>query len=939
MARKKTDAAVEPMLPGFPAEGTAPGALPAVVRALFLPDLVRQAAQAVSVDRDRRARAHERFKQWAAQLRAGILLRLREVQAQQAFLDLWTSLGYESFDQVEPGAPWSIAHQWHIPGEGPVDAALGSFRPAEGGAAIDGQPLVLVELKADGADLDACGSRSESPVRQLWRYLAASEGSRWGIVTNFAEVRLYARSKSSKHLHRVLLADLDHPDAFADFYAVFSRAGLLGAFGEPEPPAARLLAETELKQDAVSDTLYKAYASRRVDLIRALQARGVADLDRAIAAAQKLLDRVLFVAFAEKRGLIHNRRQLEQTSNTRIPGLSTWGAFRYLFRAIDRGDDLLGIPGYNGSLFKPDPILDDPDLELGDDPWAAVFRYFGSFDYRHEVTVDVLGNLFERSISDLETLRENGLDAHEADLAERRRRADRRRPGQRKLHGVFYTNPQITEYLVAAALDPAWEARQAEAAARHLPVDETEPDAARLAAYARELLAWLDDLALCDPACGSGAFLVAAYDWFEDRRLALLHDLHRAEPDANECAGSADDWKARSAPIILRNNLHGVDLSAESVEIAHLSLWIRTARPGQPLTTLDANILAGNSVVSDPTVHPAAFDWATAFPRVAARGGFDAIVGNPPYVRHHYIIDCKEHLRSRFKSYDGLADLSVYFIEVAMSELLKIGGTLSYVVTNKWMKSNYGKNIRDYLVSDARILRVVDFGHAKDLFDGVDAFPCFLIAQRTGTASSTEQIAVTILEGIKSDLKNLKEQIDKRTLHIDQARLGAESWSLEAGLSSDLLEKIRRMGVSLKDMLGVAPLIGIMPGRSKAYLISNEDRDHLIEADPGCTSLIKPYLRGQDLRKWTTCWNETWMISMSSSSDTNWPWAGAATTEEAEMMLTAKYPSLYAHFKKHEEKLRSRYPQNIGRFWWELRPCNYMDAFERPKIVYKDEWH
>jgi len=100
---------------------------------------------------------------------------------------------------------------------------------------------------------------------------------------------------------------------------------------------------------------------------------------------------------------------------------------------------------------------------------------------------------------------------------------------------------------------------------------------------------------LCDPACGSGAFLIAAYDWFLNHRLSLLDDLSHVEPGDPDCAGSHDDWIERSAPIILQNNLYGVDISPESVEIAQLSLWIRTARPGQPLTDLSPTSVAATA--------------------------------------------------------------------------------------------------------------------------------------------------------------------------------------------------------------------------------------------------------------------------------------------------------------------------------------------------------
>src|SRR5208283_2036977 len=145
-----------------------------------------------------------------------------------------------------------------------------------------------------------------------------------------------------------------------------------------------------------------------------------------------------------------------------------------------------------------------------------------------------------------------------------------------------------------------------------------------------------------------------AYDWFLNHRLSLLDDLSHVEPGGPDCAGSHDDWIERSAPLILQNNLYGVDISPESVEIAQLSLWIRTARPGQPLTDLSAHIRCGNSVVDDPAVDPKAFDWKAQFPSVFERGGFDAVVGNPPYVRQELLSPIKPYLQGHYQTFHGM---------------------------------------------------------------------------------------------------------------------------------------------------------------------------------------------------------------------------------------------------------------------------------------------
>jgi hypothetical protein len=152
-------------------------------------------------------------------------------------------------------------------------------------------------------------------------------------------------------VHRVLLTELDNPDKFAEFYAIFHADSLLGT-GMFAQNTGWLLRETGERQEKVSVELYREYAERRVELIQELRAKGVTELDRAIEAAQRLLDRILFIAFAEDRGLLPDRNLLKHTSFVRVAGLTAWQAFQLLFRSIDKGDSLNGIPKYNGNLFE-----------------------------------------------------------------------------------------------------------------------------------------------------------------------------------------------------------------------------------------------------------------------------------------------------------------------------------------------------------------------------------------------------------------------------------------------------------------------------------------------------------------------------------------------------------------------------------------------------------
>ncbi len=293
----------------------------------------------------------------------------------------------------------------------------------------------------------------------------------------------------------------------------------------------------------------------------------------------------------------------------RSPGPRTnprWRNFLDTFHAIDKGHRNLDLPtGYNGGLFKHDPLVDD--LEL-DDRWADVFKHIGDYDFREEgeISVDVLGNIFERSITELEKLRVVGMFGAQAGKA----LAAMPKSAERKRFGIYYTPPEFTRLIVEETLGK-------------LIADRVEslPDL-------RQRIVEMRKLKVVDPACGSGAFLIAAYERLEDAYEEIARQM-RIAGHIQEALNLTNEYP----DYILFDHLYGIDLSAESVEITQLALWIRSARKGRSLVDLSNNIRRGNSLIHDASIHPLAFDWRESFKQIFANGGFDVVIGNPPWER------------------------------------------------------------------------------------------------------------------------------------------------------------------------------------------------------------------------------------------------------------------------------------------------------------------
>ena len=914
--------------------------MPVEAKPLFRPDVLKPHLSSFRLSADIVAK-RDVLKRWADLLTSPQAETLKEQELLPDFLtDVFCGiLGYTR--AVDNKDRYTFSREKHVEVDGKfADAVLGDLRPGHE------RFVIAVEGKGPKDPLDrAYGSRKMSAVDQGYRY-AINLPCDWIIVTSMRQTRLYHKGSDQYTFERFDI------DALAKDEAQLRRFVFLLGAERVVPPAgpchfSELLNASEKIGRELTKEFYLRYADMREDAFEHLcRANPAASPHQVLASTQKLLDRILFCAFCEDRGLLPAETILKayEHSDPYNPR-PIWENFRGLFRAIDLGNTALNIPAYNGGLFADDPGLDRLTVP---DQVCRYFQDLAAYDYRppHEaasdgagsagsklVDVDILGHIFEQSITDLERLR-NELDG----LTERL--GKEQHASRRKKEGAFYTPAFITRYIVGQALGSVLQDRfeslrrkhaaEATGTARRVLDNPRIYDLKALNAPQRVALvrfwdfwqAELADIKLLDPSCGSGAFLIEA---FEQLFTAYQQSNDRLE----ELRGERRLFDLDRH--ILQHNLYGVDLNEEAVQICRLSLWIKTAQRGKALTSLDHSIRVGNSVVADPAVHPRAFNWQTAFPEVFERGGFDIVVGNPPYVRQEWIAPYKPYLQQTFKTFHGSADLYVYFYELGM-RVLRPGGRLSFVVTNKWLKAAYGEPLRRFFADAAWVESVVDFGHAKQIFEDADVFPSIIVARKPTDDPAPETARACAIPREQLRVSDLGTQIEMEGFDIERSQLSGEAWSLEPKEVKDLLAKIRTAGIPLAEATGLKPLMGIKTGFNEAFLIDTPTKTAMVAAHPACSEIIKPYLRGQDIKRWHPDWAGLWMVVLKSSSDHPWPWADAGN--RAEEVFRETYPSLHAHMKPLQEALMKR--QDKGRYWWELRPCAYWHEFEKPKVVYQE---
>jgi methylase of polypeptide subunit release factors len=325
------------------------------------------------------------------------------------------------------------------------------------------------------------------------------------------------------------------------------------------------------------------------------------------------------------------------------------------------------------------------------------------------------------------------------------------------------------------------------------------------------------------------------------------------------------------------------------------------------------------------------FIWKLHFSEVfQEKGGFDVVMANPPYVRHESIKSFKKQLEKEFSSfYCGTADLYTYFYKKGLS-LLRPGGHLCFIAPNKFMRAGYGKMTRKLLTTQVTPKVIIDFCDLP-IFDAT-TYPSILLLRKKQPEGKDNALVATFTSATQLD--RLEETLSDIGFPMPVSALREEGWNLERPEILLLMEKLRKTGMPLGEYVQGRFYRGILTGFNDAFVIDGATRNKLIAEDPKSEELIKPWLRGRDIKKWKAEWGGLYLISIPSSSNHHWPWSDEKAEAKAKKIFKETYPAIHDHLIQWKDKLQKRDDQ--GKFWWELRSCAYNADFEKPKIIYPD---
>ncbi|MGY8909622.1 MAG: Eco57I restriction-modification methylase domain-containing protein [Flavobacteriales bacterium] len=537
-----------------------------------------------------------------------------------------------------------------------------------------------------------------------------------------------------------------------------------------------------------------------------------------------------------------------------------------------------------------------------------------SYDFESQIDVNILGHIFENSLNEIESVNAE-IEGGDFDKQKSKRKKD----------GVFYTPKYITKYIVENTIGKLCDQKKTELGFKEEEYfkgrkNRQKATITKLVTILDDYRDWLLQLTICDPACGSGAFLNQALDFL------IKEHTYIDELKTKVLGGGLQFPDIENT--ILENNIFGVDLNEESVEIAKLSLWLRTAQPRRKLNDLSSNIKCGNSLIDSKAVAgDKAFNWEEQFPKIFEKGGFDVIIGNPPYVQHRNLIQFSEFFKTIYKVYTGTSDLSVYFYEKGLS-ILKEKGMFAFINTNKFFNSEYGEKLRDFLVN-FDIVKILNFEQVS-IFKGALVSSTINIIRKTQSENDTIYIE---FKKENLEIESFETEILKRKRLVTKEYLRKNSWIFENKMIGNIIDKIKSKGKFLGEIEGVDIKRGITTGFDDAFVLQ---RSNSLNKD--YSEISKKLLRGRDIGRY-------WL----NDSDLNLlfiPWhfplhdnssiSGASVI--AEESMKEGYLQLYNHLSSFKKKLSLRNKKETGvRYeWYVLQRCaaSYYELFDRDKIVW-----
>jgi type I restriction-modification system DNA methylase subunit len=833
-----------------------------------------------------------------------------EAQLRQEFLNpFFAALGWDVANkQGYAEAYKEVIHEDAVKVGTATKAPDYSFR-------IGGVRKFFVEAKKPSVSI----KDDPSPAFQLRRY-AWSAKLPLSILSNFEEFAVYdCRQKPDKtdqaSVGRIIYFTADEFEKRWDEIAsLFTKEAILkGSFDKFASGARRGKGTAEVDDAFLAD----------IEAWRFVLAKNIASRNPSLStrqlnfAVQRTIDRLIFLRICEDRGIEDYGRLQGHLNGERV--------YERLCTVFREADDR-----YNSGLFhfkdekergeSPDTVT--LNLAIDDKIIREIVSglYYPESPYEFSVLpADILGQVYEQFLGKVIRL----TAGHQAKVEDK--------PEVRKAGGVFYTPTYIVDYIVKNTVG-------------NLVEGKAPKDAAKLR--------------VLDPACGSGSFLIGAYqfllDWHRDWYLKNDPAKWTKGKTAALYKTGVGEYRLTTPERkrILLNNIYGVDIDSQAVEVTKLSLLLKVLEGEteqtiaqqlrlfheRALPDLGNNIKCGNSLIGtdfyegvqeslalyedeEEKYRINAFDWdgKDGFPEIMRAGGFDAVIGNPPYVRMEEFISLKNYLRKRYQCHDERSDLFAYFIEKE-HKLLRPGGRFGMIVSNKFLRSNYGRPLRDFIANNATIENIADFA-------GLPVFPSATVRTVVLISTTKNKLAHSfkyyspmpekVFDALSSGTIDVEHALSGLAHEVQNSSLNGSVWNLGKQENIDLIERFKASSINLSKYCEGQILMGVKSGCTDAFIIDAKTRLSILKKSPSARNIIKPFVGGKDIRRYFIDYKNTFMLYTYHGIDMK------------------KYGGVLEHLEPFRKRLESR---ATNQKWYELQQPqhNFSEYMDGIKIIFPD---
>jgi len=734
------------------------------------------------------------------------------------------------------------------------------------------------------------------------------------ILSDFEELAIYdtrikPEMNQSATIGRVAYYHYtDYIEKWDEIYNIFSKEAVIsGKFDE----FAGTIKTPGKGETEVDDEFLKDIEEWRLMLARNIALRNselsIEDLNWAV---QLIIDRIIFLRIAEDRKFERNEQLLDL--------LKKPGVYNSFIKICNDADDK-----YNSGLFhfkgdNDDITLDTftSDLTIDDDVFKKIFKnlYYPNSPYRFDIiSTEILGKIYEQFLGKIIRLTEG----HHAKIDDK--------PEVKKAGGVYYTPQYIVDYIVKNTVGEK--------------IEGLTPNQ-------------ISKIKILDPACGSGSFLIRAYQYLLDYHLKYYLKLDKRPKNViYQLKDGSYRLTISEKKRILKNNIYGVDIDTLAVEVTKLSLLLKvledqnkekveqqkTLFHKRALPNLSNNIKNGNSLIESDILEQQdlsmeeikeikPFDYEEEFPEVFEDGGFDIVVGNPPYVRTQVMgSNTTEYSKTNYvASSKGNFDIYVVFVEKAIT-ILNDKGVMGYILPHKFFTARYGMPLRKLIAEKQNLKKIIHFGD-QQVFDNATTYTCLLFLNKHANKKF-------YFERI-NDISTFKSSHpDEDNKYLANGMVSADEWVFVSGDEKSVFDKLYNMPIKLIDCTNISQ--GLATSADKIYitpLIEEQEQTTKVESKHFKkeiileNNLLKPLLKGAEIKRYEQPKANNLLIFPYTTNNNE-----LVPLKRKDMK---KYPNTFEYLNSTKNKLLERSNVDSNNWWLYPYPKNLL-IMEKPKIIYQ----